>query len=273
MNTRLRLILGCGACAVLLCLTARADIIHLKTGRVEGTVIKRAGGEVKIRLTTGGTTTVKESDILGIEKRKTARDIYNAMAADLKPDDAEGHYALAAWCRDHGLKNEATAELVAVLKANSDHESARHDLGHLKTEKGWVTHEVAMRQRGMVFFGGKWIAKEEAAKLQRRAEAKRLLVQINAIVYKVHSGRRSDRQKWERKLADIDNRMAAAKMVKLLKDRSPAVRRAACASLAQMKHRDAVPVIVRRTLFDPDESVRSAKRCRRSGRSGRSRAS
>ena len=258
MNTRLRLILGCGVCAVLFCLTARADIIHLKTGRIEGTVIKRAGGEVKIRLTTGGTTTVKESDILGIEKRKTARDIYNSMLADLKAGDAEGHYALAAWCRDHGLKNEATAQLAAVLKANPDHEGARQDLGHVKTDKGWLTREEAMRAEGKVLFGGKWIAKEEAAKLQRKAEAKRLLVKINAVVYKLHSARKADRQKWERKLADVDDPLAAPKMMKLLRDRSAGVRRAACASLAHMKHRDAVPVITRRVLFDPDESVRAA---------------
>ena len=258
MNTRLPLILGCGACAILLCLTARADIIHLKTGRIEGTVIKRAGGEVKIRLTGGGVATVKEADILGIEERKTARDIYDAMAAKLKADDAEGHYALATWCRDHGLKHEATAELVAVLKAEPDHARARQDLGHVKTAKGWLTREAAMREKGMVLVGGKWIPKEEAAKLERKAQRKRLLLTINAVVYKIHSGPRADRKKWEHKLAGFGEPMAAAKMVALLGHRSTAVRRAACASLAQMKHRSAVPVIVRRALFDADESVRSA---------------
>lgn len=250
--------LGCGVCAMLLCLTARGDIIHLKTGRIEGTVIKRAGGEVKIRLTRGGVATVKEEDILGIEERKTARDIYNEMAAALKANDAEGHYALAAWCSDHGLKNEATAELAAVLKTNPDHAGARDDLGHVKTANGWLTREAAMREKGMVLFGGKWIAKEEAARLEKRARLKRLVLAINAVVYKIHAGPEADRDKWEDKLAGVGEPLVAAKMMSLFADRSAIVRRAACASLAKMKHRDAVPVIVRRTLFDPDESVRLA---------------
>jgi len=255
MNSR---VLPAIVCALLLSLTARADIIHLKTGKIEGAVIKRAEGEVTIRTSAGIEVTVAEKDILGIETRKTPRDVYVSMAAKLKANDTEGHYALATWCRDHGLRNEATAELAAVLQVDPDHERSRRDLGHVKTPNGWRTREEAMREKGLVLVNGKWVTKEEAAKLARQAHRKRLMLAIDKIVYRIHSGPKAERSKWEKKLADLNDPLASAKIMNLLADRSAVVRRAACASLAAMKHRDAVPHVVRRALFDSQESVRSA---------------
>ena len=155
MKMSLSFVLLCAGCAAALCSAARADIIHLKTGRIEGKIVKRAEGRVTIRTPAGIETTVNEKDILGVEERKTPRDIYKAMADKIGKADAEGHYALAVWCRDHDLKNEMNAELTAVLKIDPDHEQARLALGHVRTDGGWLTREAAMREKGMVFVGGK----------------------------------------------------------------------------------------------------------------------
>jgi len=258
MKMSLSFALLCAGCAAALCSAARADIIHLKTGRIEGKIVKRAEGRVTIRTPAGIETTVNEKDILGVEERKTPRDIYKAMADKIGKADAEGHYALAMWCRDHDLKNEMNAELTTVLKIDPDHGQARLALGHVKTDSGWLTREAAMRKQGMVLAGGKWMTKAAAAALEKKGENKRLLLAINAVVYKIHSGPRSERKKWEEKLASFNKPALARKIMSLLGDRSVAVRRAACSSLAAMKHHDAIPPLVPRALWDSSESVRAA---------------
>jgi len=258
MKRFLSFVLLCAGCAAALCSAARADIIHLKTGRIEGKIIKRAEGRVTIRTPAGIETTVNEKDILGVEKRKTPRDIYKAMADKIGKADAEGHYALAMWCRDHGLKNEMNAELTAVLKIDPDHGQARLALGHVKTDAGWLAHEAAMRKKGRVLAGGKWMTKAAAEALEKKGENKRLVLAINAVVYKIHSGPKSDRKKWEARLATVKKPALARKIMSLLGDRSATVRRAACSSLAAMKHHDAIPLLVRRALWDSSESVRVA---------------
>ena len=237
---------------------AHGDVIHLETGRLEGKIIARADGRVTIRTTSGIETTISEKDILAIEKARTPRDIYSAMAEKIKADDAEGHYALAVWCRDHNLKDEAAAERVATLRIDPDHERARRDLGYVKTDKGWMTREAAMRAKGLMLVDGRWLTKEEIEELEKKEKNKKLVQAINAVVYQIHSGPKSERDDWENKLARFDDPAMAWKVITLLTDRSPAVRRAACASLAAMKHHDAIPHLVRRMLLDPKEPVREA---------------
>jgi len=238
---------------------ARADIIHLKNGsELEGDIIERADGLVRIRTTSGIITTVKEEDVLTIAQQETPRDVYEAMARKVKPDDADAHFALAMWCRDHGLQVEVTAELAATLKANPDHEGARSELGHVRTEQGWMSRENAMRAEGKILVKGRWVTKEEADRIQKKEREKRLLLAINAAVYRIHSGSKAARAEHEAKLAAFNDPSMGWKIAGLLDDRDPAVRRAACRSLAAMKHREGISRLVRVELSDTDETVREA---------------
>jgi len=259
-----RCILHRASLSVVLLLTAsapavRADIFHLKTGGpLEGKVIKRAGGRVYIKTTSGIVSIHNEAEIVAVEKRKTARDVYNIMAEKIKPGHAEGHYALAMWCRDRNLKDEARDELVKALKIDPEHERAWRALGYVKTDKGWLTREEAMRAKGMVLVNGRWVTKEQAEKLEEREANKRLALAINRLVYSIRASTRSRRKQAEQRLANFDNPALAWKLLRLLGHEVPGVRRAACASLAKMKHHDAVPRLVRHALLDPKESVREA---------------
>jgi len=246
------------ACAVLIAPPARADVFFLKTGKIEGKEVERAEGRVTIRQANGIAVTVDEKDILGIEERQTPREVYRAMAAKLKPDDAEGHYALAMWCRDHELRDGMTAELAAVLRTDPDHERARTILGYVKTDDGWMTREEAMKAKGMVLVDGRWLPKEEAERLERKKATKQLVLAVNRMVSKIRSGPKAERTKWEDRLATFNKPAVAWRMLRLLEDRSPAVRRAACRSLGRMRHRDALSALVGRAVFDSEETVRVA---------------
>jgi hypothetical protein len=238
---------------------ASADIIVLANGqRLEGSVVSKKDGRVTFRTTSGITTTVDADRVLAVEERPTLRDVYRRMAAKVEPDDAEGHYALALWCRDRGLRDAATAELVETLHADPDHAAARKDLGYVKTADGWISREDAMRAKGMVQIDGRWLDKEKAEKLEQKAENRRILSAINAVVYKIHTGSRRTAQEHEQKLAGFGNAKFAWKMLRLLDDRDPQVRRAACASLAKMKHRESVPRLAGVAVVDSSDTVRAA---------------
>ena len=252
-----RLILAC--VCLFLAAPACADIVHLKTGsKLEGEIIERADGIVRIRMSSGIIATVKEEDVVAIEQRQTPRDVYEAMARKVQPNDSDAHFALAMWCRDHGLQDETTAEIVATLKTNPDHEGARRELGHVRTEQGWMSREDAMRAEGKILVKGRWVTKEEADRIEKKEREKRLILAINAAVYKIHSSSKAARAEQEAKLATFDDPSMAWKIVGLLDDRDVAVRRAACRSLAAMKHREGINRLVRVTLSDTDETVREA---------------
>ncbi len=245
-------------CLPLLAQGSLGDVIQLKTGRLEGEILEKSNGQLRIRTTTGIVTTIDEADILSIEQRDTPHQVYETMAAKLSPDDAGGHFGLAMWCRDHQLNDEMKEELAAALKSDPDHAGARAALGHVKTDKGWMTQEDAMRAKGMVLVDGQWITKEEAEKRELAGKNRQLILAINAAVYKIRSGSNAVSKEWEERLGKLDNPIVAWKMLDLLGDREPGVRRAACSSLANMRCDMAISRLIQHALLDSNESVQDA---------------
>jgi len=122
---------------LLLAATTFADRVHLKNGRVlEGEVIDQ-GDKVEIKMSFGSATVPKE-DVESIEPVKGATTEYQEKSAALAADDAEGHFQLARWCQERGLKEEARAELLKVVAINPDHAGARALLGQVKVGDQWV---------------------------------------------------------------------------------------------------------------------------------------
>lgn len=55
----------------------------------------------------------------------------------MKPRDTEGLVALARWCRERNLEEEATRCLEKVLRIDPDHREARQALGYTRWGTGW----------------------------------------------------------------------------------------------------------------------------------------
>ncbi len=245
-------------CCLLFASAGRADIIQLKGGELEGEIIGKENGRVRIRTVSGIVTSVPEGDVVAVNPQKTPLDIYRAMAEKAGKDDADGHFALAMWCRDHRLRDQMATELAATLRINPDHEGARAELGQVKTGQGWMSHDDAMRAKGMVLVGGRWLTKDEAERLENEEKNRKLLQAVNAMVYKIHTLSKAGAKEWEEKLGEVDDPSMAPKVRTLLEDADAGVRRAACASLAAMQHHDGVPLVVACALTDSDDSVRDA---------------
>jgi hypothetical protein len=59
------------------------------------------------------------------------------------PDTAQAHWQIAEWCEQNGLKSEATAHLVAVVRLNPAHEEAWKKLGFRKQKGRSATAETS----------------------------------------------------------------------------------------------------------------------------------
>ncbi|MEW6357032.1 MAG: DUF1570 domain-containing protein [Planctomycetota bacterium] len=121
-----------------------ADIVHLTNGKtVEGNA-EEEGGYIKITTTGGASVKFPKSLVAKVEKQKSAQEVYAERVGQLKPDDAEAHYELAVWCREHDLMPEYGRLLEKALQINPDHEEAQLDLyEYQKYDKSLPVNEEA----------------------------------------------------------------------------------------------------------------------------------
>jgi hypothetical protein len=113
---------------------------------------------------------------------------YQARAARLTDDDVVGHFALAQWCDQQGLKMARAWELRRVLQHAPDHQLARRMSGHVRRAGGWLNADAAHRAADREKVDGRWIrkpdaeprppARDRAPTREQRREADRLLVRL-----------------------------------------------------------------------------------------------
>jgi len=147
--------------------SASADIIHLKTGKVEGVVVKRTDTELVVE-TRAGKVTLKVADVVKIEPKATPFEVYREMAAKVADNDADGHFALGLWCTDHKLFREARRAFEKAIAIKPDHKSAREKLGYVLKDGKWMTRAEARKADGFVRYKGKWVTHEERENAERR---------------------------------------------------------------------------------------------------------
>jgi len=246
--------------ALILAGGARAEVIHLKSGgRVEGEIIEREDGRVRIRTSGRGiVTTIDEAEIEWIDQRPTARQVFERMAGALDPDDADGHFALGTWCRRHNLRNEMQELFRQAIEIDPDHERARAELGYVRTEEGWMTRDEAMEARGMVRVDGEWMTEEEAAERAEAEKDREMLRRINNAVSRIRFGSQQESRRWSQWLSAFNDPEYAGTIMGLLGNRDEAVRAAASSSLGVMKHQPAATRLVKLMLDDSSSTVRRA---------------
>lgn len=150
---------------------ALADTVVLRDGRkVVGNVsfeknevvVKQKLGEVRVaRAEVERIDTDDDFSELARQKDKLAN------------GSAEDRYRLGVWCRDHGFQDDARAAFQSVLALDPDHAGARAALGYAKIDGRWVSEDDAMRARGLVKLGDRWVTPAEKALADTLAEEKR----------------------------------------------------------------------------------------------------
>ena len=239
----------CVTFIVLLAAAAGADVVYLADGRrVEGRVIEESADSVHVKIPNGIVTVVSRKEIKGIERGPSAAEVYQSMAAQAAPDDADARFQLGLWCRDHNLLAEADSEFNTAIEIDPEHEAAHEALGHLMTDDGWGERDKQKIVEPEI------VGADEA----QREKLTRYRRFIDTAIYKIHSLPRAQSKEWVDRLAAMNDPLAAPRMIILLDDRDALVRAAACKSLAAMNHKDAVPALIERMLYDADATVRDA---------------
>ena len=144
------------ALALLLATPAAADEVELSSGTVvEGKVVDQGD---TIKVTRGGASAVyPKSMVVRIVPKKTPEDLHEERSKALKADDFDGRLALARWCADQKLPEQARLEFKRAAALRPDHEEARLGAGFLKLDGKWVPEDEYYAAKGMVKHRGRWV--------------------------------------------------------------------------------------------------------------------
>jgi len=177
-----------------------SDTVVMKDGRVlKGTITEDTGDTIKLR-TGAGDVVIQRDEIERLEKDSSIKEEYEKRRKEIGEKDAEGHYKLAQWCKQNGLKEEAEKELEEVIKIDPEHQEARKEAGYTKIDGKWVKEDEYMKEQGYVKHEGKWVKKEEFENTQKNAEEakkKKEELERKKIEEKVASSEEAKRKEYE----------------------------------------------------------------------------
>ncbi|MET0340357.1 MAG: hypothetical protein ABW252_05115 [Polyangiales bacterium] len=135
--------------ALLSAVSARADAVHLRSGRViEGQVT--ADGDKVVIATESGRISVPRGDVARIAQGEPPLVEAQRREAALTPHDRAGLLQLADFCREHGLGARERALLERLVALDPDHAEARRRLGYVRGPKGWVARGDRAREDAML---------------------------------------------------------------------------------------------------------------------------
>jgi len=261
---QLAVLLGVAASAVLWGMPCAADELLLESGgKLAGTVEEIAADAGKQYRVTTASGAVLTFDARQVAKhvRQSAEDQAYLARATAAPDTVEGQLALATWCREHKLSDEASQHAQRVVELDPSNADARRMLNFKNIDGEWQTREQIMQARGLIWSEGKYRSRQEIALREQAAKIKQLEVHWN-----------SEIKKWKRWLGDrrpervgeavanfnsVTHPLAGPPIVEMLADeRNPATRRLLAKAAARINHQSTVNALADLVVKDPDPELR-----------------
>ena len=246
--------------------SAVADIIHLKSGKVEGTILSKTDTEIVVQ-TTVGKITLNAADVVSIERKSTPMQVYREMAAKLGAKDADGHFALGLWCTDQKLFGEAHKQYEAAIAIDPNHKSAREKLGYVLKDSKWLTRTQAKEAEGFVRMGDAWVTPEQRDAALNKDAANSWVRRLRATIAKGQMTADAVTVRVTACLGDkagepgeIALRTVFAEMIKSAQDarreREGEARIALLELINQQKGPEALDHVRRAAIGDPSDAVR-----------------
>ncbi|MEM9352974.1 MAG: HEAT repeat domain-containing protein [Planctomycetota bacterium] len=217
------------------------------------------GGEYQVLLDNGIELRLPPMSVRRVVQEGPA-ELYRERLRSM-PDTLEAHEAIAQWCRDHRLSDQAKHHWCRVLRFTPDHEKARSHLGYQRHKGRWQTRDEIMASRGMVAYDGKYrtpqdVALREIARREEEAEA-RWYRDVKLWLSWAGSKRPTRAEEGVRSIASIQDPLAANAIIRLLKRTdTPRLRTLLVESLARLDHPNAVRQLVALSIQEPDLEAR-----------------
>ena len=238
----------------------RADEILLRNGGlIHGTWLNRKQGvpqQYEIAIAGGGKLTLDAAQVRQAIVQDAKEKSYGQILSQY-PDTVEGHWQLAEWCRENGLKDRRQQHLRRVVELEPDHVDARHGLGYSQLRGQWVTREEIQKRRGYVLHDGRWRLSQEVALLDQQQATERSkknwLVQLRR--WREVLGTENARTAHGDISAVRDPRAAGALAVLLKEERHRQVKMLYIDVLAEIGGPRVVETLLDASLQDGDEEI------------------
>ncbi|NUQ65429.1 MAG: hypothetical protein HUU20_23420, partial [Pirellulales bacterium] len=184
---------------------------------------------------------LKFDDLSGVSASDRWLETYRKLR-DEYPDSVEGHLALARWCAQRSLEDQARAHRTRILEMDPDNAEARGALGHRRVGKAWLTPEEI---------------RQTAAAAQQTAEGfKRWAPEIQRIAGGLSDRKAVCREQASRQLLAIDDPAAVAAIEQILAAHSEEAALLAVRALAGIESHEGSLALARQAVFSAWNTVR-----------------
>jgi hypothetical protein len=176
------------------------------------------------------------------------------------PDDLEGHWKMAEWCREKKLDEHRIEHLEKVIALDPDHEAARRALGYSKVDGGWRRVDEFMLARGYVRHRGAWRLPQEIL-IETQAAETELAQKEWRRRLKMWRGWIGAKRGNEAvaNIQAIDDPLAAIALAELLlSEKNRDIKLLYIEVLGRLPSLTAVGALIQASLDDADESIRDA---------------
>lgn len=181
--------------------------------------------ETSILLPEGGTLTVPSSSVRKEHPLSEAMREYYAVVP-FKPDSIDSHLESAKWCKDHALADLAAKHYARIFEIDPDNEKVHHLLGHIKEKGTWMSPQERLESRGLIRYNGSVMSPQEKELEEKKAEAKRIALNLKKDIRKFYQGIKNGNQEAEEALKKIQTPYALRTLTELYQqEKNPEVRR------------------------------------------------
>lgn len=250
--------------AVLLALaeqpTARGDEFVLTTGgRIRGTWLntdERPRTSYQMRTEYGGVVSLDVSQVAIARRQSPAEREYDERMP-AHGDTVEEQWRLAEWCREQGLRRQASVHLQRVVQLDPDDARAWRALGYVQLAGRWTTPQQHMRQQGFVRYDGRWRIAQDVQLLEQRVQIKELEGEWHANIKRWRSRLLSDKpgDAWSRLAAIRDPLAVRALGSFMARETHRPLKLLYIDVLKQIDEPRALAVLVATALNDADREV------------------
>jgi hypothetical protein len=153
---------------------AQAESFLLKSGgQIDGELLnpkRHAADPYEVKTTDGMKVSLKREAVSKVVVVREAELEYQRLLPKV-PHTAAGHWEMAEWCREHGLRGQREQQLQLVVSLEPDHERAHLALGHSKLGGKWQRTDDYMQAQGYLKHDGQWRTRQDVEIALAREEA------------------------------------------------------------------------------------------------------
>jgi hypothetical protein len=191
-----------------------------------------------------------------------ARHAAEARLAALPEQDAAAAYRLALELEAQGLEDVAHRAYERAISIDPDHAAARRALGYERIDGRWLAGDDLWRAKGFVHHEGRWMSAQEFAAATRpqrdAAEQKDGEQRVLAWLGMIGSEKADRVAEGRRRMALEEKRFKLAPLAQALRCQPTSLRVYAAEELGRLADPLGVPALLKRTIDDPDATVRAA---------------